>query len=205
MPKKYWKKMNKTKIENLKNGWLLLGLSIFFVGYVGFAQNIETNDHAIAEIKTKSSKRFIEKNLVGYWEFDKLTTPSGKVINEVETILDSLKMIEKISRPDVVFYKNKKYEIIDEGKNVVDKGGWFYDKKDDILRLIFDEPRYNVPIDKISSELLKELKEKKSLIEFTEDNWEIHMISSDELFIIEHLPHNEFDLKYNLRVYRKKR
>ena len=59
-------------------------------------------------------------------------------------------------------------------------------------------------IDKLAPGLFEKLKESGSLIEFTENIMEIAELSKSELIIIEHLPHNQYEFKYNLRVYKKK-
>lgn len=201
--------MKENKIKFLKNGWLLLNLSVFFIVLTGckaYAQIENSNEDAIDNIKSTANKNFIEKNLVGYWEFKKITTPSNETISERELKIDTLKVVEKISRPDIVFYKNNRYAVISNENDVVkEKGTWSYDGKDRILKFVFDEPQYNAPIDKMSPELLRQLKENGSLIKLTENYWEIHRITTDKLYIIEHLPHDEFELKYNLRVYKKRK
>jgi len=208
MLKKQSKMMKDNKIKFLKNGWLLFKLSVFFTVLTGcktYAQIENSNEDAIDNIKSTASKNFIEKNLVGYWEFEKLTTSSNETISERELKIDTLKMVEKVSRPDVVFYKNNHYEVISNENNVLkEKGTWSYDENEKILKFVFDEPQYSVPIDKISPELLKQLTENGSLIKLTENYWEINRITADKLSIIEHLPHNEFELKYDLRVYKKR-
>lgn len=94
-------------------------------------------------------------------------------------------------------------KILNNG-NVIEEGKWSYDNDEKALKFIFDKPRYNVLIGNISSELLERLKKEGKLIAFTENLYEIHQITESKLLIIEHLPHDEFELKYNLRVYNKK-
>lgn len=190
------------------NGWHKYLPSILFILLVScktHAQVEKSNESAIDEIKSTSDKKFIEENIVGYWEFENLTTPKGVIIDQQALQIDTLEVTEKVSRPDVVFYEDKSYEVIDSHTDVTEKGHWSYDEKDKVLKFIFDEPKYNVPIDKMSVEMLNKLREDGSIIEFKEDSWEIHQITGEKLSVIEHLPHNEFELKYNLRVYRKRK
>jgi len=196
-------------LENkfLKYGSTVFSLLIFFVFLVScktYGQEKESNQPAINIVKSSKNKFFIEKNIEAYWVFDKLATSSGKIIRRRNIIVDTLKAVEEVSRPDIIFKNNKEYKILDKGI-IIEKGKWSYDDKNSILKFIFDEPKYNVPIDKVSPELLEKLKKNGSLIEFTENSWEIHEITNESLSIIEHLPHNEFDFKYNLRVYRKRK
>ncbi len=191
-----------------KNGWLVFMPSILCIVLMScktHAQVKKSNERAIDKIKSTSDKNFIEKNIVGYWEFKKLTTPTGDIIEELELQIDSLKATEKVSRPNVIFYEDKSYAIIDKKIDVIEKGRWFYDEKEKVLKFIFDKPKYNVPIDKIPSEMLNRLKKDGTIVEFKEDNWEIHQITKEKLSIIEHLPHDEYELKYNLRIYKKRK
>ena len=70
--------------------------------------------------------------------------------------------------------------------------------------MTFDKPQYNVDVDKLAPGLFEQLKESGTLIEFTENIMIITEINKSELIIVEHLPHNEFEFKYNLRIYKKK-
>lgn len=190
-----------------KNGWGKFSLPVFFILLIScktYAQIEKSNESAINKIKSTASKTFIEENIVGYWLFDKLSNPVGESIKKREIVVDTLKVLEQVSRPDIVFEKTKKYKIINNGL-VIEKGVWSYNTKDKILQFVFDKPKYNVPINKVSPELLEKLKKQGALIEFKENSWEIHKIDDESLSIIEHLTHNEFELKYNLRVYKKRK
>ncbi|MDO6814029.1 hypothetical protein [Tenacibaculum soleae] len=174
-----------------KNHFLPLIL-VLFIGCTGNSQVKQNNEEAIKHIKSKETKDNIEKLIIGYWNFEKLITPSGK---DVES-----DFIEKNSRPNILFKKNKKYILFNK---TIENGNWSYNVEDEILDFVFDKPQYSVPIDKISSELFQKLKKEGKIFEFKGDSWEIHSIIENELLIIEHLPHNEFELKYVLRKYRK--
>ena len=59
-------------------------------------------------------------------------------------------------------------------------------------------------IDNLAPGLLEKLKANGQLMVFEGDEWEIGDITIDELTVIDHLPHDEFEFMYDLRVYRKK-
>ncbi|RSC92062.1 hypothetical protein [Tenacibaculum singaporense] len=175
----------------LKKSSFILFL-VFFSSLRITSQNPKKdNRDAIDKIKTHLSKKQIESKIIGYWKFKKMTDSIGNPIDENEI------------RPNVVFNKDMSYFIIDNMRDTLDKGVWHYDNKERQLKLIYDEPKYNVPIKQLSPKLIKKLKENNRLIKSESFFWEINKVNKNELILIEHKPHNEFELKYNLRVYKK--
>ncbi|MDE1208309.1 hypothetical protein [Tenacibaculum larymnensis] len=168
-------------------------LLVFFSSLRITSQNPKKNNrNEIDKIKTHLSKKQIETRIIGHWEFKKITDSIGNSIDENEI------------RPNVVFNKDMSYLIIDNKRDTLDKGIWHYDNKERQLKLIYDEPKYNVPIKQLSPKLIKKLKENNRLIKSECFFWEINRVTKNELILIEHKPHNEFELKYNLRVYNKR-
>lgn len=74
---------------------------------------------------------------------------------------------------------------------------WSYDKGEIVLKFKFKEPKYNVAIDNLAPELLEKHKVNGELMVFEGDEWEIEDITINELTIIDHLPHDEFEFMYN--------
>ena len=178
---------------------------LFLIPIITFSQTENSNLELIDKVKTQKSGKEITKLLIGEWEFVKLTDHSGNVISEREhSVNESIKATEKINRPNIKVHKTGKYEFLNCNKSECEKGTWKYDETEKVLRLAFDKPQYNVNIDKLAPGLFEKLKESGSLIEFTENIIEIAELSKSELIIIEHLPHNQYEFKYNLRVYKKK-
>jgi len=178
---------------------------IFIVPLLTFSQTEKSNLELINNVKTQKSGKEIKTLIVGEWEFVKLTDHKGKVISETEhTVSKSIKANEKITRPNIKITQKGEYELINCNKPECEKGTWEYDETEKVLRLTFDKPQYNVDIDKLAPGLFEKLKESGSLIEFTENIMEIAELSKSELITIEHLPHNQYEFKYNLRVYKKK-
>ena len=70
--------------------------------------------------------------------------------------------------------------------------------------MTYDEPKYNVPIEKLAPGLLEQLKESGALIEFTKNEIEFAEITQTELKVFEFLESDGNEFKYNLIVYRKK-
>ncbi len=188
---------------SLTSVYLIIVLFFISAGEL-YSQNGKTNnDSDISKLKTTLSRSKLEKYLVGYWRFKYLKNSSGKIINKRNFNIDTLSVTEDIERPDFCFLDNKKYIILNKEKDTLDKGIWFYDDKERLLNLKYDKPRYNVPIEKLSPKLIKKLKDEKRLIKTYGTFIEIHHITKSELIVIEHEPHNEYELKYNLRVYVK--
>ncbi|MEK6152536.1 hypothetical protein WIW50_04725 [Flavobacteriaceae bacterium 3-367] len=170
-----------------------------------YGQIKETNEKLIDRIKTTKSSRTIEKQIVGVWEFKGLMdSTKSKVIGERRLrVNDTITAIEYVERPSIEIKVDGTYsEYNCPGE--CETGKWSYDKGEKVLKFKFKEPKYSVPIDNLAPGLLEKLKANGQLIVFEGDEWEIKDITQDELIIIEHLPHNEFELLYNLRVYRKK-
>lgn len=154
------------------------------------------------QIDSKNATELNKKSIVGIWEFQKLIDRTGVQINEVVFELnDTIKGIEKVDRPSIRINKDGTYELFDcPNPNSCDKGTWEYRKNNQILILTFDEPKYNVPIDKIAPKLIEELKKNGTIIEFTADVWELEKSSNDKMQVREYL----FEMNYNLRILRKK-
>lgn len=165
----------------------------------------ESNLDAIDNVKTSQNKKTIERSLIGYWKFMTFLNPDGSYIQNPESELGESSFIVNTTKPDIIFYDNKRYEVKSVEGEVVEQGTWNYDKKEQELYFEFDEPKYSVPLDKISPELLEKLKQSGGIIEFTENSWVITDISDSSLFILEHLPHDEFELKYVLGFYSKQK
>ena len=187
-------------LVNMKKKLLVL---LFIVPLSVFSQTEKSNFELIDNVKTQKSGKKIKKLLVGNWKFEKLTDKNGKTIFTANPN-KSIQRTDQIYRPNIKIKKNGEYEFLNCKKPDCNKGTWEYDNTDKILRLTFDKPQYNVEIDKLTPGLLEQLKESGTLIEFKENYIEIAELSKTELIIIEHLPHNEFEFKYNLRVYNKK-
>ncbi len=170
-----------------------------------YSQIKETNETLIDRIKTTKSSRTIEKLLVGVWEFKGLmdSTKNEFIRERKIKVNDTITATEYVERPSIKISKDGTYaEYNCPGK--CETGTWRYDKGEKVLKFKFKEPKYNVPIDNLAPGLLEKLKATGQLIVFEGDEWEIKDITQDELIIIEHLPHDEFELLYSLRVYRKK-
>lgn len=178
-------------------------LYVLLLNLNGFSQNKKSNLEMINQLKSPLSEEYIVDNIIGFWEFNSLINPSGISYENNNLIIDSLSIVMDVSRPDVEFKSDKRYSLL-KNDEVMESGTWQFDNDHRVLKFIFDNPKYNIPLDKISPELLEKAKKNGSIIEFTGDVWEIHKISDSRLLIIEHLPHNEFELNYNLRVYNKK-
>ncbi len=165
----------------------------------------ETNERLIDQIKTSKSSKTIEKRIVGVWEFKRLMdSTKSKVIQERKLkVNDTINATEYVARPSVEINEDGTYaEYNCPGE--CETGTWSYDKGEKVLKFKFKEPKYNVPIDNLAPGLLEKLKANGQLMVFEGDEWEIEDITKNELTIIEHLPHDEFEFLYNLRVYRKK-
>jgi hypothetical protein len=154
-------------------------------------------------IKINVSKIEIEKKILGHWNFKKLTSESDIEIKERVFNVDTLSVREKIDRPDFVFFKDKKYIILRK-KDTIGKGTWSYSEKEKELFLKYNKPKYNIPIETLSEEIIKSLKASNRLIKFEGFSLEINKLTNNVLIIIEHNPHTENEIKYNLRYYEKK-
>lgn len=178
---------------------------IFLIPIITFSQTENSNLELIDKVKIQKSGKEISKLLVGEWEFVKLTDHNGNVITERKhSVSEPINATEKIIRPNIKIHNTGEYEFLNCNKSECEKGTWKYDETEKVLRLTFDKPQYNVDIDKLAPGLFEKLKESGSLIEFTENIIEIAELSKSELIIIEHLPHNQYEFKYNLRIYKKK-
>ncbi len=166
----------------------------------------ESNLKLINNAKTKLSTKKINKFLIGNWEFEKLTNSTksndiGKVFHKIN---DSISATEIVKRPSVRINKDGTYEQYDCPADNYESGKWNYNSTQKVLKFNFKEPKYDVPIDRLAPGLLEKLKADGQLIVSEGFEWEIAEINKTELVIIEHLPHDEFEFKYNLRIYRKK-
>lgn len=182
-----------------------LYLIILIISF-NFSLSQESNKQLIENVKTKLSSKKINKLLVGNWEFEKLTdstktTEIRKIIHEIN---DTITATEIVKRPSIRINKDGTYKQYDCPTENCESGTWNYNFTEKVLKFKFEEPKYNVPIDRLAPGLLEKLKTNGQLIVSDGFEWEIAEISKNELVIIEHLPHNEFEFKYNLRIYRKK-
>lgn len=209
----YWNRTVQTKYSVTNQILALIAISIMKKTYLillllscsySFCQ--ESNLRLIDNAKTKLSAKKINKLLVGVWFFEKLTDATtskeiGKVNHEIS---DDLSALEIVKRPSVRINKDGTYEQFDCPAENCETGKWNYKAREKVLSFKFNEPKYNVPIDRLAPGLLEKLKASGQLIISDGFEWEIAEISKTKLVIIEHLPHNEFELKYNLRIYIKK-
>ena len=179
------------------NKILLIILILPFLTYCQSTKNI-------SELKRTTEQN--ENSIIGSWKFQKLIDRTGIEISEVPFELnDTIKGIEIIARPSIRINENGTYELFDcPNPDSCDKGTWKYNKKDNAIILTFDKPVYNVPIDKLAPVLLEKLKENGTLIEFTEDVWNISLLTENEMRVFEYLSGNEIKPNYNLRILRRK-
>ncbi|TQD39134.1 hypothetical protein [Haloflavibacter putidus] len=181
-------------------------LAIILLPLLTYCQSSKTYLELVDDAKTKKNAEQIEKLIIGTWEFQKLTDKNGKTIAEVKHFVnDTITATEYVSRPNMRIEKDKTYEIFGcENAENCEIGAWEYDSKAKIFRMTFDKPKYKVPIDRIAPGLLEQLKKSGSLIEFTKNEIEIAEITQTELKVFEFLESDGTELKYNLKVYRKK-
>ena len=183
----------------------ILLILVFIIPALTFSQVKKSNFELIEKVKSQKSGKEIKKLLVGKWEFEKLTDKNGKTISIVNhNVTESIQAVEEVYRPSIKINETGNYELFNCEKTQCEKGIWKYDSSEKILLLTFDKPKYNVDIKKLAPGLLEQLKKSGTLREIKENFMEIAKINKTELIIIEHLPHNEFEFKYNLRVYKKK-
>lgn len=180
-------------------------IPFLIVSAISYGQINETNEKLIDNIKTTVSPRKIEKRIVGVWEFKSLmdSTKNKTIQQRKIKVNDTIMATEYVERPSIQINEDGTYAEYNCPWQC-ETGTWSYDKKEKVLKFKFKEPKYNVPIDNLAPGLLEKLKANGQLMVFEGDEWEIEDITKDELTIIEHLPHDEFDFLYNLRVYRKK-
>ena len=167
---------------------ILLFIVVFSFSSIGQTNN---NLGLIEAIKTKEVKNLIEKNLNGCWLVKKKTDSNGKEI-------------------DISGYETNYCFLNDSicyiGMNIENRkvsGKYFYNDERKELVINYVNPvipgKGSVP-DKLLDSLIKKqiIKPIKFVV------IEINKINSNELVIIEHLPHDEKSFYYNLIYYRKK-
>ncbi len=181
-------------------------LAIIFLPFLTFSQSTKTYLELIDEAKTNKSADQIEKLIIGTWEFDKLTDSNGKTISEITHFInDTITANEIVWRPSMRIEKDGTYKLMGcENPYNCESGKWEYDREHKLFRMTYDEPKYNVPIDKLAPGLLEQLRESGSLIEFTKNEIEFAEITQTELKVFELLESDGNEFKYNLIVYRKK-
>ncbi len=184
----------------------LLLIIIFLIPILNFSQAQKSYLELIDEAKTKKNASEIEKLIIGTWEFQKLTDKNGKVISQRNHIVnDTITATENIWRPSMQINQNGTYKLIGcENSANCETGKWIYDKEFKLFRMTFDKPKYNVPIDRVSPELLEKLKKSGTLKEFKKNEIEFVEITENELKVFDLLPSDGTELKYNILVYRKK-
>ena len=181
-------------------------LAIIFLPFLTFSQSTKTYLELIDDAKTKKSADQIEKLIIGTWEFEKLTDSNGKSISEITHVInDTITANEIVWRPSMRIEKDGTYKLMgcDNPYNC-ESGKWEYDREYKLFRMTYDEPKYNVPIDKLAPGLLEQLKKSGSLMVFTKNEIEFAEITETELIIFDLLPSDGTEFKYNLLVYRKK-
>ena len=184
----------------------LLLTILFLLPILNYSQSEKSYLELIDEAKTKKNASEIEKLIIGTWEFEKLTDKNGKTISQRSHIVnDSITAKEIIWRPGMQINKDGTYKLIGcENPTNCESGKWIYDKEYKLFRMIFDEPKYNVPIDRVSPELLEKLKKSGTLQKFTKNEIEFIEITENELKVFDLLPSDGTELKYNILVYQKK-
>ncbi|WP_435139288.1 hypothetical protein [Formosa sp. A9] len=179
---------------------------ILLIPILNFGQSEKSYLELIDEAKTKKNSSEIEKLIIGTWEFQKLTDKNGKIISQRNHVVnDTITALENIWRPSMQINKNGTYKLIGcENPTNCETGKWIYDKEFKLFRMIYDKPKYNVPIDRVSPELLEKLKKSGTLKEFTKNEIEFVEITENELKVFDLLPSDGTELKYNILVYKKK-
>tara|TARA_R110002049_G_scaffold2511_6_gene18405 strand:+ start:6734 stop:7291 length:558 start_codon:yes stop_codon:yes gene_type:complete len=181
-------------------------LTYFFVLFAAcsFAQVGNGNIEMIENIKTNKSKTEIEKLLIGHWEFIEMQTPEGKKIDTIfHKIPNGTTGKEIVERTNYFFLKTMSYATNSGIDNDTTNGTWMYRLPDKDVVLTFHEPV--LPVDEsMPEDYIKSLVEQGVIKPIEYSFFEIHKIDKNELWIIEHLPHSENELKYNLLYYKKK-
>jgi len=182
---------------------ILTYLSLFFAAF-SFAQVGNGNIEMIEKIKTKKSKIEIEQLLIGHWEFIEMQTPEGKKIDTIlHKIPNGTKGIEKVERTEYLFLEAMTYATNSGINKDTTNGTWIYRLLDKEVLLTFHEPI--LPVDKsMPEDYIKSLVEQGVIKPIEYAFFEIHKIDKNELWIIEHLPHSENELNYNILYYKKK-
>ena len=183
---------------------LISAILLLTLTFCSFGQNEGGNADLIEKIKTKKPKSEIERLLVGHWEFVEKQTPKGE---KVDTIFHNVPNggigIEKVKRPDYMVHDDMTYSNQHGIDNDTTDGTWIYKVPDKEVVLTFHEPVLPVD-DSMPEEYIKSLIEQGLIRPIEYSFFEIHKIDDNELWIIEHLPHSEHELKYNLLYYKKK-
>lgn len=151
----------------------------------------ESNLQAIKEITIEGDKESIEKGLIGTWSFVRIEYQNESDKN----------IVPDVSRPDVVFNEDYTYEIQSEINPEV--GVWSYDDIEGFLELEFSEPKWSLPVNKMSDELISQMQNQGLLNKVEGNSWIINNISDSELRIIEFLAMDETQLNYVLLLYQR--
>ncbi len=164
----------------------------------------------VDEIKTKETKKNIDEYLVGYWQFVEMKSPEGIKIDTLFHPSGDLNYgYEIITRTDYYFDADGTYatnEIISSTTPINIEsisGTWIYSETESELKLTYNKPKYILP-EGLDPSYVQTLKDQMVLRPIEGAFMEIHLISQNELVIIEHQAHNENELIYNLIYYRKK-
>jgi len=167
----------------------------------------ESNLELIDSKKTTLPAKEINKLLIGDWKFEKLTDKSKtKEITEIiHYINDTITATEVVKRPCIQIHKDGTFEQYDCPAENCETGTWVYDSTEKVIKFKFKAPKYNVPIDRLAPGLLEKLKANGQLTLIEGFEWEISEINNKQMAILEHLPHNEFEFRYNLAIYRRRK
>lgn len=195
------------KTQTMKNIYVL----IFFTTILSFNLKSQQENFKLAdEIKTKETKKNIDEYLVGYWQFREMKSPEGEKIDTLFHPSGELNYgYEIISRTDYYFDADGTYatnEITSSTTPInIDStlGTWIYSEAERELKLTYDKPKYIIP-EGLDPSYVQTLKDQMVLRPIEGTFMEIHLISRNELVVIEHQAHNENELIYNLLYYRKK-
>ena len=137
-----------------------------------------------------------------------MRTPEGEKVDTLYLGLDK-EVFEIVHRTDYVFHENGTYAANNtlSDTNVISldssNGTWNYDTTPKELKLVYHKPMYPEFL-KSSDPAIEELKKMGILKPQSGYFVEIHKITEDELFLIEHEAHDNNEFKYNLLVYRKR-
>lgn len=178
---------------------------LLIIPILAFSQEKKSNYELIDNVKSKKQAEIIEKEIIGVWQYKNRTDKNGMEITSREVQIDTIVAKETFALSNIEFKSDGTYKFLNcPFDNVCPNGKWKYNSIDKKIDFIYDKPIYNIPLDKIPPKLLKQLQKEGAIIEIKGTEWEIAEIDTNELKIIEHLPHNEFEFDYELSNYSRK-